>query len=357
MRPRQSYLILAVALATALAAAAPAQTTITPGESSASRVAQFVSDRLAQLDSGHPASLRQARRDLLKPLRDPKADSSFRFQYNAALQQAGLARLASGPDELVAINAIIIAGELATQYSATILERASRDDRPAVRYEAARSTGVMLRAIASGSAAIPANQVDAIFHHLEGLFSIEDNVNVVDALILACNAPQDNTEIRGRSIRVMCNGAAAVAARWRGRDISEEQALVIFRAIDFAFAELIAVQGAGDSDFARCAAISSGQALTFLARWLEANPPADMSEDARLLAVDLGGSAERVLLLAHGSLTGDRQPVRITPLIKDYTQGQRGVTLADIRSAVDEWTGARGRLRSAPYNVQPGAFD
>jgi len=359
MRPRSLFLIFAVALAIALAPSpSSAQTSsIVPGTSKAGEISDYVSQRLRSLESGDPGPLRKARRELITQLSSPDADSVFRLQFSTALQQAGLDRLASSPDDLVAINAIVVAGELATQLSANILERASTDDRPAIRYEAVWSTGVMLDAIARGNAAIPANQIDAIFHHISSRFAVEDNVQVIDALIIACSAPKGAPELRARSVRVMCDGAATVAARWRGPNATEEEALTIFRAVDTAYAELLAVRGGVDTDFARSAAIASGQALTFLTSWLAANPPANMSPDARQLAVDLGGAAERVLLLAHNALTGELQGERITELVKDLVAGQRGVTLADVRTAIEEWTGARGRLHGAPYNVKAGAFD
>ena len=128
-------LAFAVSAVTASAQIAP----IRPGAVTDAQVKAFVGDRLGALGSGEPLAVRQARIDLLAPLRAPEIDSAFRLQYSGALQQGGLTGLASDDDVLVAINAIVIAGELATQLSASILDRALGDDRPAVRSEAARS--------------------------------------------------------------------------------------------------------------------------------------------------------------------------------------------------------------------------
>jgi hypothetical protein len=359
MRPRPSFLLIAVTLALALTPRmVAAQTTITPGQSSTARIGEFIGERLAQFESGNPISIRQARMDLLTHLRDPDANSAFRFQYSAALQQAGLTRLATSDEDLVAINAIIVAGELATQLSVTILDRAADDARPAVRLVAARSMGVTLSALADGSAAIPANQVDAVFTRIEDWLTVEDDVFVIDALLVACNAPQDDAALRARSIRVMCDGAASISSRWRALGaIDEAQTLTIFRAIDTAFSELIAVQGNVDRDFARSAAIASGQALVFLTEWLNANPPALMSPEDRQLAIDLGAAAERVILLAHTSLTNEQQAENITKQLRNFVEDERGVTLNDVRAAIDAWAGPNGRLTTAPYNVNASDFN
>ena len=81
-----------------------------------------------------------------------------------------------------------------------------------------------------------------------------------------------------------------------------------------------------------------------------------MSEDEKQLAIDLGGSAERVLLLSHDTLTGQRLNEKITPLLKRFVEG-RGGGMQAIQDEVDTWTGQRGLLLRAPYNVNAGDFD
>jgi hypothetical protein len=358
MRSRTLFQIITAALAvSASALTAPAQVApITPASSDAQMTA-FVGDRLGGLSSGEPTAIRQARMDLLGPLHHAEIDGSFRLQYSGALGQGGLATLATDNDALVAINAIVIAGELATQLSVTILERALGDSREAIRYEAARSMGLLLRAIDTGDAAIPANQVDAIFRSITAKFRDESSVQVIDALVVALGAPEVDPQFRARCVRAMCDGAAGVAQRWRTAQPTEAHALTVFRAIDSAYADLLGVQGGVDKDFARSAAIASGQALSFFVRWVEDTPPSGMDAAERQLAIDLGAASARVLLLAHNTLTGDLQDDQITKPLKDLVEGRPGASISTIRAAIAPWTGPRGRLLTAPYNVKAGAFD
>jgi|GEM_PF-2620500 len=360
MRSRPLFQIVAAALvlaASALPCAALAAP-IDPGTVSDAEMSSFVRDRLGSMGSGDPVAVREARIDLIAPLFTPETDSAFRLQYSGALQQGGLAKLASGDDELVAINAVVIAGDLATQLSVAILDQALSDDRPAVRYEAARSMGLLLAAYARGQAAIPANQIEAVFERIDAQFKRETNELVIDALVAALAAtPDDDPEIRAHSARMMCGGVAVVARQWRTIKPDETHALIIFRAIDSAYSDLLAVQGGVDKDFARSAAIASGQALIFLIHWLDTTPPTSMTPATRQLAIDLGAAAERVLLLAHNTLTGDLQPERVTRPLREFAEGKPGATLATIRDAVEAWTGPSGRLLSAPYNVNADDFD
>lgn len=342
--------------ATALTASAQVAP-ITPGQATDSQIAQFVGDRLGALGSGEPLAIRNARTALLAPLRSDDADSSFRLQYSSALQNGGLARLATDTENLVAINAVVIAGELATPLSVNILQEAMEDQREAIRYEAARSIGVLLNAYDADRAAVPANQIDSVFRTIESAFTNEQSGQVVDALFVALAGPSLEPELGTRCATVMCQGAAEVAERWRSGAPTETQALTIFRAIDTAFADLIGAQGAADRDFAMAAAVASGQALVFFTEWMRAEPPQGMDAQGRQLAIDLGAGAERVLLLAHSQVTGQAEAERITRHIRDFVEDRNGARLAQIESALEPWTGARGKLLASPYNVPAGSFN
>ncbi|MCB9838074.1 MAG: hypothetical protein H6813_01945 [Phycisphaeraceae bacterium] len=354
MRSRPLLQTLAASLVLAATAlTAPAQLA---NDASDAQISAYASDKMAGLSGGDPLVVRKARADLLAPLRRADVESGFRLKYSSALQQAGLERLASDADDLVAINAIVVAGELATQLSVNVAEKALRDQREAVRYEAARSVGALLRAADLGAAAIPENQIDALFGVLRGRFGEEPSVQVIDAMIVALSAPSLDPELRTRCVAALCDGAASAAQRWRDQP-DEQRALTVFRAIDNAYSELLAVQGSVDRGFAQSAAVASGQALVFLMDWLRAQPPTGMTEAQRQLAKDLGAAAERVLLLAHNALTGDLQDERLTRPLKDFVDGKPGARLENVRAALEPWIGAKGRLHAAPYNVPASAFN
>ena len=120
---------------------------------------------------------------------------------------------------------------------------------------------------------------------------------------------------------------------------------------------MIGAQGGADRDFAMAAAIASGQALVFFTEWMREEPPSAMDAAGRQLAIDLGAGAERVLLLAHSQVTGQVEEERITRHIRDFVEGRNGATIARIESAIEPWTGARGKLLASPYNAPAGSFN
>jgi len=354
MRFRHLTLILVVALAATLY---PAVTWAQGADGlSAREISDQVQTNMSLVGSGSPAQVRDGRSALLKALRSPGMSNSTRLQYSSSLQQEGLGAMASDDDDLIAINAIIVASEIATPLSVTILGDAIDDPREAIRYEAARGYGRVLSAVADNAAAIPENQIDLIYLQIADRFTTERSDQVLQALILALRLDHGDSELRTRCAIVMCQGVSRISIRWRGAGASEEQALTIFRAINAAFRELLDSRGAVDDGFATSAAIASGHALTFLAAWLENTPPDQMDSDTKQLAIDLGGAAERVLLLSHSTLTGETLGERITPLLKRFVEG-RGSSLKAIKDEIDTWTGQRGLLLKAPYNVNASDFN
>ncbi len=354
MRSRHLTLILVVALAATLY---PAVTWAQGADVlSAREISDQVQTNMSLVGSGSPAQVRDGRSALLKALRKSGMSNSTRLQYSSSLQQAGLGAMATRDDDLIAINAVIIASEIATPLSVTILGDAIDDSREAIRYEAARGYGRVLSAIADNAAAIPENQIDLIYLQIADRFTTERSYQVLQALILALRLDHGDSELRTRCAIVMCQGISRVAIRWRNPNANEEQALTVFRSINASFKELLGLPGSVDPEFASSAAIASGHALTFLTAWLDSTPPDLMDEAEKQLAIDLGGAAERVLLISHSTLTGEARDVKITPLLQRFVEGQGG-QLGAIQDEIDIWTGRSGLLLKSPYNVSAGDFD
>ncbi len=327
----------------------------TPGQSSDAEVQAFAAAQAARLASGDPTSVAAARTALIAPLQASNVPAQFRLAYSAALA-TDLARLSVDRNDLVAINALQVAAELASGVSVQVLLKAMDDPRAPVRYGAAKGLGTVLVALAEGRAAIPANQVDLLIHGFGLRLGVDADPQVADAMIRSFDAPTGDPALLARCLRTMCEAAATRIASWRQAGPTEATALVAFRAANTAYQRFVD-RGAGvqgDPAFAKAAAAMAGQALAFASRWVEKTPPDRMDEDQQQLATDLVGASERVLIFAQTLLAGEQVSEAVTPALTGLVQGRRA--LADFQREVALWTGPSGRLTKAPYNLGADTF-
>ena len=131
---------------------------ITASELTAEQVAEitrFVEANAKRMESADVAEVRTGRVALLEPVdnRDPAAAVGFRLKYGE-IAAPQLRRIASGPDEVQAINALIVAGAIATLNTAAVLQEGFEDPRVAVRFGAFAASRRVFRAIELFSPAI-----------------------------------------------------------------------------------------------------------------------------------------------------------------------------------------------------------
>jgi len=349
-------LALSAWLAVAAGPLASAQPqSITPGAASEAQIQEFVAAQVQRLTAGDPAECAAARTALMGPLLGADVPPAFRLAYSAALSR-DLARLVDGSDDLISINAVEVAAEVATGLTVSIALNALDDSRPAIRYAGARAVGRALAAVAEGRAAIPGNQIDQLLDGAAKRLAAESHPQVVDALVRAFSAPAADPSLLARSLREMCNAMATQIERWRREGPSDETAMVSFRATNTAFQWLFNQAGGvqGDRPFAQAAALMAGQALVFTSSWLETTPAGQRSGDQQQAAIDLAGAAERVLVLSHMLLAQEQVRETITPAVAGYMQGRRAV--GDVQRETSLWTGPSGRLLKAPYNAKADSF-
>ncbi len=157
---------------------------VTSGTLSASQVAEvdaYAKEWVVQLASEDPLQVRRARKALQQPLDVPRVSARFRQEYSRALAPE-LQRLARNPRDLVVVNALVIAGDLATDAGVSILDQSFTDPRPAVRYEAVAGLGRTIDAIDRGGALESAAAM-AILNRLAGAVIDEQDPFVVDRLV------------------------------------------------------------------------------------------------------------------------------------------------------------------------------
>lgn len=136
-------------------------------------------------DPADALEIKKARDLLLKPLQDAKTVSlAFRREFSGELL-ALLQSLAKDKNDLKASNALIIAGELATQSVVDILLNGLKDSRSSVRYAAAYGLARLFDACGKHDPAVTPDKLLAIVTALSEQFRKEADPRVCDGVALA----------------------------------------------------------------------------------------------------------------------------------------------------------------------------
>lgn len=133
-------------------------------------VREFVAEHRVRFQSEDPAEVKRARNALLRPFDNPRISVSFRNAYSDELLPI-LNAMAGRPGDLATVNALVVAGSLATQQGAGLVERFRADkNRVAIRYAALSAYRRTFEAMAASSPAIAdrdaAGMVDRLGQHL-----------------------------------------------------------------------------------------------------------------------------------------------------------------------------------------------
>jgi hypothetical protein len=190
---------LLCALLGALAAPAVAQQRDLPaevvrGQPQPEQLQAYVDENVALLSSQDPREVSRGRTMLLRPLDDRQASVRFRDAYSATLLPK-LEPLVAGSSEMNGINALVVAGALATKPATLLIEQYSQDPRVAVRYAASAALGRTFRAISDSAPAIVGSEAAALVQRLAGRLATEESADVFDAevrsLIRAADITRD----------------------------------------------------------------------------------------------------------------------------------------------------------------------
>jgi len=174
-----------------------------PGSESVAQIKKFITERssdLAAQDSvnigaAEATRIKRARQDLLQPLADPQVSAPFRLEYGKQLEPL-LSKLAADKRDMVAINALLIAGELATEHGVSVLEKQAGAKDPVVRYTAARGVGLTFEAIQRSAPALTPDRVERMIKGVGERLAAETDPRVLDtlsrALVAASKISQQN---------------------------------------------------------------------------------------------------------------------------------------------------------------------
>ncbi len=306
-------------------------------------------DKLKDKD---PSLVRAGRTAIIETLARPNVSADFRLQ-STKLLQATLADLIKDSRETNAINALVVAGDLATEESARLAEEGFKAKGPAVRYQAAFAITRSFEAL-QVSAAQPmlAGTAAELARRLEARLAKEPDAMVTSALIhaaltAASTTRQDYASVRQPAVDALCKGLAA-RADFAGKEPIDP---AILDATLAALTSLRDVLGSAnfENDTLRQVALLAGTTLANAAK-LAANKKIDEDPSRRERYAQIAAAGETLLGLVGQKLG---KSVALPGLAATLRQAKAP---GDAKF-VEDVGAALATLRQAPFSLQSPAFD
>jgi hypothetical protein len=321
-------------------------------------VQQYVRENSANLSSDNPDLIRRNRAALLEPLADEQTSPAFRLKYSELLMPL-IGPLATNKSEIVVINALVIAGDLATAQSTDVLKAAASADKPAVRYQAAYG----LRRTFEALAAMPTltmrpDQAEDAVKAIAARLGTERDTLVLDGLVHAGLAACNITSLRSPALINLSNAVSGLA---KSADAAASPTLapVLLRAglgTRDVLSQSLSAQVSADA--VKAAAELGGHLIAYCIKAAQTQgiPLAQRGQSeyaTRETFAQLATTAENIVLFALTSRgAGSVQAKQLGEKLK------AGTASGDVAFVEDALTvvGSTGMLSKAPFSFAPGTF-
>lgn len=325
-----------------------------------SELAAFATPLLADLSSDEPAKLQSARSKLIAPLLDPGVSPAFRLELSRLLEPE-LRKLLSDKRESIVVNALVIAGEIATSDSVAIANSSAKSPSGVVRYQAAYAVARTFEALQASGEALRPDAAAELARGLQARLQSEQDPAVVGALVRAARAATSITKpgfepVRAPAIESLCRGLASRA------DLSTDKPLPV-QGVDSMMGACVLLReqlGASlPNDTVRSAAEFAGAVLSHTGKVVRKGAMPASDDPAEPLGMreryaQLAAAAENVVALASSRLSGGSQ-VRT----RDLAQKLRASSKRDDAAFAEDvaaYVGASGVLTKEPFNISPDRF-
>ena len=298
--------------------------------------------------TGKPDAIRRARGALGAPLQNPKASVDFRQLYSDQLVPV-LRPLIADPSDVVAINALTLAGQIGTKQALDLAEQGLADKRPSVRVAAAFAYRSAFNAARRGLPALSANQATSLLTTLQRKLAVEADPMVQDAMIQAIAAV---TEIPAVVLPGVSSAAVKALAESSG-DLARRggNGTTPYGALSKAGKTLFDLLSNPSAAIPNEALVSiggySGDVIALAKRRLAAGP---LDADERSSLALIVGQATQSYFLSHQRLgAGTPVALRLDDLITKKQDAQ-------FTPEADKLIGKDGALTKAPFNLPPDRF-
>ena len=319
-------------------------------------VQAFVNEHAKNLASDNPQFIKRDRNALLEPLADLEASPKFRFTYAEALLPT-LDKLYGNANELVVINAMVLAGDLATGQGVGYLTKGLAASKPAVRYQAAFGLRRTFEALAAmPSPTINDEQRTSAIESIAGRIKDEADPVVLDGLVFAALEATKSPATRSAALTQLGRAMAAKTRSLGSKAAPDSLAQVLLRAGAGLRDSLASAQAGQVADDALMAsADAAGAMVAYCARAVESNSlPAAQNAPAREIHAQLATTCENVLLLVATLKPGGSAPEsrKIGDKIRAGTAESDQAFVKDAVALV----GRQGLLAKPPFGFAPDSF-
>ena len=298
--------------------------------------------------TGKPDAIRRSREALQTPLLVPKISVTFRQKYSDLLVDPVLKPLVADPRDEVAINALILSGNVATSASLRLAEAGLADKRPSVRFAAAMAYRSTFRACVRELPALSANQATAAVRLLQKTLAGEQDPMVQDgilqAIAVACEVPDLTLPGVGQTAAEGLAVSAGDLARREGSGMAGYRPLVTAGKALF---DLVSNQAMVLPNSALIAEGGYTGDVVSMARKRLASP---IDEDERSQLALVVGQANLIYSLAQSRL-GSGQP-----LGAKFDEMVRNKQDDAFRQDVERLIGKDGALTKPPFSLDPNRF-
>lgn len=326
-------------------------------EDQKAKIKQFIDKHKDGLSEGH-AEIKRARSALIAPIQqDPKVSVAFRLEYARVLTPT-LRALTRGDRDINAVNALRLAGELATTSGLEILSDSLADKRPSIRFAAVSGFAATFSAIEATSPAIaPAQQAIRALTTLKTSMERETDPQVLEAYIIAFRAGSRVPTAKLAGVRPAAVKALADSVSLLARGVNDASRDAVFRRAVNAAREALIVQGINEPKLERAeleaAAGMAGEILASAHRRLKAGELSDDSDQTKRTRAELVlivADADSTIQWANTGLSGPTFPsLKLSELIQQSKD-------AEFQTTVLRVIGPNGLLTASPFGFKDDHF-
>jgi hypothetical protein len=340
------------------------RTKVTPLDEAETKVVQdYVEAHSKNLQSTDPQLVKKDRDALLQPLE--KADTSvpFRITYDKFLIPK-ITPMMTSSTEMIVINGLILAGDLATDKAVDLVMSKAGDKAPAVRYQVGYAIVRVCRAVHDSQPAVNPNKLPDVLTDLEGRIAQEKDPQVLDAFIRAGLAAAKIDNVQNQAISAVAKGVAK-AAKNLNNPAGQKEAEALLRAADQL--QLILAQAAGrgvpvNATTAKEAAEMGGVLIARVVRMVEKKQlPQQAGDPLRDACAQLVSAAQKLIQFSGQALQpgGDFQikdkdgkAIYLNESLKLGTVKGDATFVQDAQLLI----GPGGMLSKPPFELPPEEF-
>jgi hypothetical protein len=320
-------------------------------------VQRWATENARALASDDPETIRRAKSALARPLRDASTTIAFRLKASQLLGPALLDAAKNVERADVAVNAAIVAADLASEAGLDLLRQLREDDRLSVRYRAIKGFGTALLLAEQSEPAFGPEAAERIVQELGERFASETEPALLTAHVTSLEQASASSRfpgMRDRALEALAKAIGARLGRLDGAVADGAELDPLVRGLIHTRSQMIRVRNPVAAPAQKAAVEAAGQMVAWGYRFARANgrlpdlERLDEVEPYRILQTGVNLAIQTLTLVAP-----DRRQA-IEELDLPGAVG-RGDAPGFLRGA-GRLIGVGGVLSEPPFSVKEGTF-